>query len=70
LIFSAPTSTEFEVNESMTRFKVWTKSIGVLLGRSLFPLLTCLILGGVVVWGPWVTFGLAVVCFAFVSVFA
>jgi hypothetical protein len=36
-------------------------------GRSLFPLLTVLILGGTVLWGPWVTLGLAAVCFGAVS---
>jgi hypothetical protein len=42
----------------------------MLLGRSLFPLLTVLILGGTVLWGPWVTLALAVLCFGTVSVLA
>jgi len=52
------------------RFKLWMRNVGLLLGRSLFPLVTCVILGGVVLWGPWVTFVLAVACFAFVSAYA
>ena len=30
-------------------------------GRSLFPIATVVILGGTLVWGPWVTLGLAAV---------
>lgn len=36
-------------------------SIGMLLGRSLFPILTVLIIAGTMWWGPWVTLGLAIV---------
>lgn len=31
------------------------------LGRSLFPIATVVILGGTLLWGPWVTLGLAAV---------
>jgi hypothetical protein len=46
------------------------RGLGMLLGRSLFPLLTVAIVGGTVLWGPWVTLILAVVCFGAVSVLA
>jgi hypothetical protein len=52
------------------QLNVWMRNTGQVLGRSLFPLVTCVILGGVVLWGPWVTFALAVGCFAFVSAYA
>jgi hypothetical protein len=38
--------------------------VGMLAGRSLFPLVTVIILGGTVLWGPWVTMALAIVWFA------
>jgi hypothetical protein len=34
-------------------------TVRTMLGRSLFPIATCLILGGTLLWGPWVTLGLA-----------
>lgn len=51
--------------------RVWPKSwwrraalgIGLLVGRSLFPILTLVIIGGTVLWGPWVTLVLAVSLF-------
>ena len=33
--------------------------VGLLVGRSLFPILTLVIIGGTVLWGPWVTLVLA-----------
>jgi hypothetical protein len=47
--------------------RVWPQSwwkraalgIGLLVGRSLFPILTLVIIGGTVLWGPWVTLILA-----------
>jgi hypothetical protein len=44
--------------------------LGMLLGRSLFPLLTVAIIGGTVLWGPWVTLALALACFGAVSILA
>jgi hypothetical protein len=33
--------------------------LGMIVGRSLFPFSALLIIGGAVVWGPWVTLALA-----------
>jgi hypothetical protein len=36
-----------------------TNRFGKILGRSLFPFSALLIIGGSVVWGPWITLALA-----------
>ena len=36
-----------------------TGRIGMILGRSLFPLSALAIIAGTTVWGPWVSLGLA-----------
>ena len=38
-------------------------AIGMLFGRSLIPLTAVVIVGGTVVWGPWVSLALAAVWF-------
>ena len=35
---------------------------GMVLGRSFLPLLVVILLAGTLVWGPWVTLLLAIVC--------
>lgn len=45
-------------------------ALGMLLGRSLFPLATLVILGGTFLWGPWTTLVLAVVWFTAASFLA
>ncbi len=42
-------------------------ALGMLVGRSLFPLVMVLILGGTVLWGPWTTLVLAVTWFFAIS---
>ena len=44
--------------------------LAMLVGRSLFPLLTVAIIAGTALWGPWVTLVLAVLVFGAVSVWA
>lgn len=38
-------------------------AIGMLFGRSLIPVTTVVIVGGTVVWGPWISLALAFVWF-------
>jgi hypothetical protein len=42
-------------------------SLPMFLGRSLFPLLTLVIIVGTLAWGPWVTLALALVAWHFVG---
>ena len=42
-------------------------ALGMLVGRSLFPLVMVVILGGTLLWGPWATMVLAILWFATVS---
>jgi hypothetical protein len=42
----------------------------MLMGRSLFPLVTVLILAGTLLWGPWVTLTLALACYGTISLLA
>jgi hypothetical protein len=44
--------------------------LAMLVGRSLFPLLTVLVIAGTALWGPWVTLVLALLVFGAVSVWA
>lgn len=46
------------------------KGVGLILGRSLFPLLALSIILGTLLWGPWVTLALALVCFGVISLAA
>jgi len=41
--------------------------LGMLAGRSLFPLLTVMVIAGTVLWGPWVTMVVAIVVFSAAS---
>jgi len=41
--------------------------LGMLVGRSLFPLAMVLILSGTILWGPWATMILAIVWFVAIS---
>ena len=43
--------------------------IGLLLGRSLFPLVTFLILAGTLLWGPWISLALALLTWRLVVKF-
>jgi len=43
-------------------YPFWKRMVlgaGMLVGRSLFPILTVLIIAGTLLWGPWVTLALA-----------
>jgi hypothetical protein len=51
-------------------FRRGLAGLGLLVGRSLFPLLTVSVIAGTVLWGPWVTLVLAVIVFGAVSVWA
>jgi hypothetical protein len=42
-------------------------ALGILVGRSLFPLVMVVILGGTLLWGPWVTMVLAFTWFFTIS---
>jgi hypothetical protein len=42
-------------------------ALGMLIGRSLFPLMMVIILGGTLLWGPWVTLVLALAWFITIS---
>jgi hypothetical protein len=42
-------------------------ALGMLVGRSLFPLIMVVILGGTLLWGPWTTMILAIAWFAAIS---
>jgi hypothetical protein len=63
-----------ELYHPITKLGGWFRrraaGLGALAGWSLFLLLTVFILGGTVLWGPWVTLALALVYFGAVSVLA
>lgn len=53
---------------SLNQNKSLGSKIGLLLGRSLFPLTAILIIMGTIVWGPWISLILAIVWFSIVLV--
>ena len=42
-------------------------ALGMLVGRSLFPLVMVVILSGTLLWGPWTTLVLAIAWFTAIS---
>lgn len=47
--------------------KMLIHRFGLTLGRSLFPITALVVVLGVLVWGPWISFGLAYVWWRIVA---
>ena len=55
-------------NTAPSRAVNWLEGLGLLIGRSLFPITAVVILGGTFLWGPWITLGLALGWFGLVNI--
>lgn len=53
-----------------SRASGWLQNVGLVIGRSLFPISAVAILGGTFLWGPWVTLALALGWFGIVNIVA